>query len=115
MIERFIDVMSFEQRLPQDVRESWLSHLTVIDAWSQVSLGRTLIGVDSCGLRQFIRQCVAVGLNTREMAEITTVARHFYRYLRNARYREDDPSRRLPRDLESRACAAPGARESVGG
>jgi len=95
LIERFIDVQCVERGLGCTSPRACREDLRRLDGWMMREFGRTLVTAHAVDLHRYFDACVQSGASMRLVFRALWSMRMFYRFLRDAGCRSDDPAEQL--------------------
>ncbi len=97
VIERFVDVAACSRENSRTAQRGYRADLCAIESWMKATTGHTLMTATTAELWVYFRKAIAVGTELRLLDRLLISMQHFYAYIREAGYRDDDPALSMPR------------------
>jgi site-specific recombinase XerD len=96
VIERFLDVTRSTREVTRAGQCGYRADLYSLETWMHGTTGHTLMTANSAELWAYFRKAIATGVEPRLLDRLLTSMQHFYAYVREAGFRDNDPAARMP-------------------
>jgi site-specific recombinase XerD len=96
VIERFIDVAGFARKASPAERGAYRVDLYALEAWMERTTGHTVMMASTAELWTYVRKAIAADIEPRLLDRLLASIQHFYAYVREGGFREDDPVTCMP-------------------
>jgi len=96
VIERFLDVTRFTREVTRAGQCGYRADLYSLETWMHGTTGHTLMTANSAELWAYFRKTIATGIEPRLLDRLLMSMQHFYAYVREAGFRDNDPAACMP-------------------